>query len=55
MTAAKSVVVPLPPELVERLDREARRRVLGRRKLIELVLEAWLDEQANDPLIGGAR
>ena len=37
--------VSLPPELVDMIDDEARRRTLGRRKLVELILRQWLKDQ----------
>lgn len=43
-----SVNLRLPRTLIERLDRQAKRRVLGRGRMIELVLDNWLEDVEAD-------
>jgi metal-responsive CopG/Arc/MetJ family transcriptional regulator len=44
------VSVRLPRTLVQRIDEEARRRVLGRHRFLQLLVEAHLPDYENDPL-----
>lgn len=39
----KQTTVSLPKELDDRLRREARRRVLGKSRLVELILSDWME------------
>ncbi len=43
-TGRREAYVAIPPDLSEQIDAEAEARVLGRRKLVEMILRQWLKE-----------
>lgn len=47
----RSIVVALPEDLIEALEAQADERVVGRGRLIELVLAQWVKDQAPKPII----
>ena len=54
-TTVQLTLPKFPLALRDRLDAEADRRVIGRRRLIEAILDAWISEHAGRPLLPDGR